>query len=188
MPSLLDRMTSALNHRGPDEHGYFSDKGVHLGHRRLSIVDLATGQQPMSNEDGTMWLVYNGEIFNHAGLRPELEQAGHRYKTRCDTETILHAYEQYGAGVPVAFPRHVRVRHLGPQQTRTLFCARDRLGIKPFYYFWDGRVIRHSPPRSRPCSNIPRSPAAFEEDAAPRIPGLRLHQRASGRCSAASAS
>ena len=96
MPSLLDRMTSALNHRGPDEHGYFNDKGVHLGHRRLSIVDLATGQQPMCNEDGTMWLVYNGEIFNHAGLRPELEQAGHTYKTRSDTEMILHAYEQYG--------------------------------------------------------------------------------------------
>ena len=89
-------MTDAIAHRGPDDCGYYHDDFAHLGHRRLSIIDVATGHQPMTNESGSLWIVYNGEIFNHAALRPALEAAGHRYQTRCDTETILHAYEQYG--------------------------------------------------------------------------------------------
>ena len=87
----LPRMRDVLVHRGPDEAGLYIDEHAGLAHRRLSIVDLASGQQPLSNEDGTVWVVFNGEIYNHAEVRPELETAGHRYKTRCDTETIVHA-------------------------------------------------------------------------------------------------
>ncbi|MGE5569192.1 MAG: asparagine synthase (glutamine-hydrolyzing) [Rhodospirillales bacterium] len=136
----LERMTAALRHRGPDDSGYYSDDTVWLGHRRLSIIDLAAGRQPMANEDSTVWVTYNGEIFNHAALRPELERAGHRYATRCDTEAILHAYEQYGAGCVARF-RGMFAFAVWDTKNRTLFCARDRLGIKPFYYFWDGRLF-----------------------------------------------
>ena len=89
-------MTDIIGHRGPDGDGFYENDGVAFGHRRLSIIDLATGSQPMTNEDGSLWITYNGEIFNHADLRPDLERAGHRYHSRCDTETVLHAYEQYG--------------------------------------------------------------------------------------------
>src|SRR6202163_4223853 len=91
----LGRMTDEIRHRGPDDFGYYHDGWAHLGHRRLSIIDVAGGQ-PMPNENSTCWIVYNGEIFNHADVRPSLEQAGHRYTTRSDTETILHAYEEHG--------------------------------------------------------------------------------------------
>ena len=122
--SVLERMTCAIRHRGPDDFGYYVDPYVALGHRRLSIIDLAAGHQPMTNEDGSAWIVYNGEIFNHADLRPELEQAGHRYTTRCDTETILHAYEEYGADCVTALPRHVCVRDLGQRRRDTVLRAR----------------------------------------------------------------
>lgn len=136
----LERMTTAIAHRGPDGYGYFTDPGVYLGHRRLSIIDLATGSQPMSNEDDSLWIVYNGEIFNHSDVRPELEAAGHCYKSHCDTETILHAWEQFGAGCLSRF-RGMFAFALWDRKQQTLFCVRDRLGIKPFYYFWDGRVF-----------------------------------------------
>jgi asparagine synthase (glutamine-hydrolysing) len=87
----LPRMRDVLVHRGPDEAGLYIDDLAGLAHRRLSIIDLAAGQQPLSNEDDSIWIVFNGEIYNHAEIRPELESAGHRYKTRCDTETIVHA-------------------------------------------------------------------------------------------------
>ena len=137
---ILERMTTSIAHRGPDGYGYFSDPGVYLGHRRLSIIDLATGGQPMANEDDSVWLVYNGEIFNHADVRPALEAAGHRYKSYCDTETVLHAWEQYGAD-SVSLFRGMFAYALWDRKQQTLFCVRDRLGIKPFYYFWDGRVF-----------------------------------------------
>jgi asparagine synthase (glutamine-hydrolysing) len=135
---VLERMTAALAHRGPDDCGFFTSGPVFLGHRRLSIIDLETGHQPLGNEDGTRWIVYNGEIFNHAALRPELEAAGHRYRSRADTETILHAYEQYG---PACLDRlrGMFAFALWDARAGALFCARDRLGIKPFYYFFDGR-------------------------------------------------
>jgi len=133
-------MTEIIRHRGPDDSGFFEDDGVHLGHRRLSIIDLATGAQPMSNEDGTRWIIYNGEIFNHQDLRPELERAGHRYRTHSDTETILHAFEEYGGACVERF-RGMFAFVIWDQNSRTLFCARDRLGIKPFYYYWDGRLF-----------------------------------------------
>jgi asparagine synthase (glutamine-hydrolysing) len=138
--ATLSRMTGIITHRGPDAEGFHAEANVFLGHRRLSIIDLATGQQPMSNEDGSRWIVYNGEVFNHADLRPELEAAGHRYKSRSDTETILHACEQYGpAGL--ARLRGMFAFAVWDAAAQTLFCARDRLGIKPFYYYFDGRLF-----------------------------------------------
>jgi asparagine synthase (glutamine-hydrolysing) len=137
---IVTDMTGAIAHRGPDDHGYYRDSWAQLGQRRLSIVDLATGQQPMTNETGSLWIVYNGEIFNHASVRPDLERAGHRYHTVCDTETILHAYEQWGPACLDRF-RGMFAFALWDKDKRTLFCARDRLGIKPFYYFWNGRVF-----------------------------------------------
>ena len=133
-------MTDIIAHRGPDASGFWVQGKVALGHRRLSIIDLATGSQPMSNEDDLLWITYNGEIFNHADLRPELEAAGHRYKSRCDTETIVHSYEQYGDQCVTRF-RGMFAFAIWDQTHRRLFCARDRLGIKPFYYYWDGRLF-----------------------------------------------
>ena len=138
--ALLTRMTDIIRHRGPDACGYYRDPFASLGHRRLSIIDVGAGSQPMSNEDGSLWITYNGEIFNHADLRPALEQAGHRYRTRCDTETILHAYEQYGPDC-VTRLRGMFSFAIWDKHARTLFCARDRLGKKPFYYYWDGRLF-----------------------------------------------
>jgi asparagine synthase (glutamine-hydrolysing) len=138
--AVLERMTSAIHHRGPDDSGHYSDGVAWLGHRRLSIIDLAGGHQPMANEDSSVWIAYNGEIFNHADLRPELERAGHRYTTRCDTETILHAYEEYGAECVKRF-RGMFAFALWDARRKRLFAARDRLGIKPFYYYWDGRLF-----------------------------------------------
>jgi asparagine synthase (glutamine-hydrolysing) len=138
--SVLERMTAALRHRGPDDSGCYASAHAALGHRRLSIIDVAAGHQPMANEDGSLWIAFNGEIFNHADLRPALERAGHRYETRCDTETILHAYEEYGPGCVLRF-RGMFAFAIWDEAHRTLFCARDRLGIKPFYYYWDGRLF-----------------------------------------------
>ena len=90
-------MTGSIAHRGPDGEGFFHHGPVHLGHRRLSIIDLSAGQQPMFNEDRSRVVVYNGEIFNHAALRPELEAAGHVYRSHCDTEMVVHAWEQFGS-------------------------------------------------------------------------------------------
>src|SRR5438045_3915444 len=132
--ATIERMTDTIRHRGPDDHGFFRDSHASLGFRRLSIIDLSCGHQPMSNEDESCWIVFNGEIFNHADLRPALEKAGHRYKSRSDTETILHAYEQYGAGC-VARLRGMFAFAIWNQAERRLFCARDRLGKKPFYYY-----------------------------------------------------
>ena len=138
--AVLQRMTGAIAHRGPDDHRYFKEAPAFLGHRRLSIVDLAAGHQPMANEDESVWVVYNGEIFNHANVRPDLERAGHRYHTRCDTETVIHAYEEWGPASIQRF-RGMFAYVLWDRKKRELFCVRDRLGIKPFYYFWDGETF-----------------------------------------------
>ena len=134
------RMANRIAHRGPDANGFYVVDQVALGHQRLSIVDLATGAQPMTNEDETLWITYNGEVFNHAELRPKLEAAGHRYKSRSDTETVLHAYEQYGEQA-VCHLRGMFAFAIWDRSCRKLFCARDRLGIKPFYYFWNRRLF-----------------------------------------------
>src|SRR6202050_874119 len=138
--SLLARMTGIIHHRGPDGSGFYRDPFASLGHRRLSIIDVSAGHQPMFNEDGALWITYNGEIFNHADLRPALEQAGHRYTSRSDTETILHAYEEHGPKSLDLF-RGMFAYAIWASDRRRLFCARDRLGIKPFYYFWDGHLF-----------------------------------------------
>jgi len=134
------RMAAAIRHRGPDDFGCFVDDHAALGHRRLSIIDVTGGHQPMRNETGSQVIIYNGEIFNHAEIRPALEQQGHRYETRCDTETIVHAYEQHGPDCVRLF-RGMFAFAIWDQEKRTLFCARDRLGIKPLYYFWDGQLF-----------------------------------------------
>lgn len=136
----LEKMTGAIAHRGPDGSGVYAGAPAWLGHRRLSIIDVAAGGQPMTNETSRRWIVYNGEIFNHARLRPDLERAGHRYQTRCDTETILHAYEEYGPSCVDRF-RGMFAFAIWDEENQTLFCARDRLGIKPFYYYWDGSLF-----------------------------------------------
>jgi len=133
-------MTDAIRHRGPDDSGFFSDGCAFLGHRRLSIIDVAGGHQPMSNRSGSVWIIYNGEVFNHTELRPALEKAGYQYDSRSDTETILHAYESYGPDCIKQF-RGMFAFAVWNKDSRTLFCARDRLGIKPFYYYWDGRFF-----------------------------------------------
>lgn len=139
--SVLQRMTNSIAHRGPDADGFFSDEHAYLGHRRLSIVDLATGGQPMYNEDRNRVIIYNGEVFNHASVRPELERAGHIFVSdHSDTETLLHGYEQWGPDVVKRF-RGMFAFAIWDRNERKLFCARDRLGIKPFYYFWNGRLF-----------------------------------------------
>ncbi|HYL34759.1 MAG TPA: asparagine synthase (glutamine-hydrolyzing) [Bryobacteraceae bacterium] len=138
--AVLRRMSDRIRHRGPDDCGYYVEDNVYLAHRRLSIVDLAGGHQPMTNESRSLWIVFNGEVFNHMVLRTGLERGGHRYATRSDTETILHAFEEYGADCVSHF-RGMFAFALWDTRQKALFCARDRLGIKPFYYYWDGRLF-----------------------------------------------
>jgi asparagine synthase (glutamine-hydrolysing) len=130
---VLARMRDVITHRGPDDEGIFIDGLIGLGHRRLSIVDVASGHQPMTNEDGTLHITYNGEIYNHADYREQLEARGHIYRTHCDTETILHLYEEHGAAC-VDHLRGMFAFAIWDQRKRELFIARDRLGVKPLYY------------------------------------------------------
>ena len=131
--SRLKRMRDVLRHRGPDDEGLWIEGRVGLGHRRLSIVDVASGHQPMANEDESCWIVYNGEIYNHALLRPGLEEVGHRYRTRSDTETILHLFEEEGEAC-VERLRGMFAFAIWDRKRGRLLLARDRLGIKPLYY------------------------------------------------------
>jgi asparagine synthase (glutamine-hydrolysing) len=136
----LKRMRDVLRHRGPDGEGLWFDGPVGLGHRRLSIVDVAGGHQPMANEDGGVWITYNGEIYNHAALRPGLEAKGHRYQTRSDTETILHLYEEEGDAC-VERLQGMFAFALWDRKRERLLLARDRLGIKPLYYALSDREL-----------------------------------------------
>jgi len=130
---LLARMNEAIRHRGPDEEGTHLDGRVGLAMRRLAIIDLAGGQQPIANEDRTCWIVFNGEIYNYRELKKSLEGLGHRFRTDCDTEAIVHAYEQYGADCP----KHLRGMFafaVWDERRQELFLARDRVGKKPLLY------------------------------------------------------
>jgi asparagine synthase (glutamine-hydrolysing) len=129
----LAAMTATLKNRGPDDLGYYLAGPVGLGHRRLSIIDLATGHQPLSNEDGSIWIVYNGELYNYPEMRVTLEKAGHRFATTSDTEVIVHAYEEYGAHCLKAM-NGMFAFALWDAPRQRLLLARDRLGIKPLYY------------------------------------------------------
>ena len=130
---LLHRMNETQFHRGPDEGGIHVEPGVGFGHRRLSIIDLSSGQQPLFNEDGSVVVTYNGEIYNFPELMDELKQAGHIFKTHCDTEVIVHAWEQWGESCVERF-RGMFAFAVWDRNQKTLFIARDRLGIKPLYY------------------------------------------------------
>ncbi|MCK6554776.1 asparagine synthase (glutamine-hydrolyzing) [Candidatus Binatia bacterium] len=137
---ILTRMTRTLTHRGPDDEGYYLDGPAGLGHRRLSIIDLAGGHQPVSNEDGTVWVVFNGEIYNYPDLTRELEGKGHRFQSRCDTECIVHGYEEWGQECVERF-RGMFAFALWDRRRQRLFLARDRLGKKPLYYAQIGATL-----------------------------------------------
>ncbi|MCW5587002.1 MAG: amidotransferase 1, exosortase A system-associated, partial [Chromatiales bacterium] len=130
---LINRMTDAITHRGPDESGIHLEPGLALGHRRLSVIDIASGQQPLFNEDRSAAIVFNGEIYNFMQLRPELEALGYRFTTHSDTEVILHAWQAWGSQC-VQRLRGMFAFAIWDQKRRHLFLARDRLGIKPLYY------------------------------------------------------
>jgi asparagine synthase (glutamine-hydrolysing) len=131
--SALMPICDALSHRGPDESGYFTDNLIALGHRRLSIIDLASGRQPMANEDRTIWVTFNGEIYNFLELRDRLIALGHRFATHSDTEVIVHAYEQFGEDCVREF-RGMFAFAIWDARSRTLMLARDRVGKKPLFY------------------------------------------------------
>ena len=131
--ATLRQMCEVITHRGPDDQGTYAQGAIGIGMRRLSIVDLATGHQPISNEDGSLWIVFNGEIYNHLELREKLIARGHTYRTHSDTETIVHLYEEYGQDC-VQHLRGMFAFAIWDARRRTLFIARDRLGIKPLYY------------------------------------------------------
>ena len=137
---LLRRMSDLIEHRGPDGAGEYIDGPVALGHRRLSIIDLDTGDQPMANEDGTIWVVYNGEIYNFKELRTELLARGHRFKSESDTEVIVHMYEELGDACVNRF-RGMFAFALWDSRQRHLLLARDRVGVKPLYYANTGRGL-----------------------------------------------
>jgi len=133
---VVHRMNETLRHRGPDDEGIFVDAGVGLGHRRLSIIDVAGGHQPISNEDGTIWVLLNGEIYNYDDLSRELLSRGHRFTTRSDTEAIVHLYEECGEEC-FARLRGMFAIAIWDSNRRRLLLARDRVGKKPLYYFAD---------------------------------------------------
>ena len=139
-PAVAVAMRDVLTHRGPDEAGLHVDGMAALAHRRLSIVDLGNGQQPLCNEDGTIWIVFNGEIYNHAELRATLEPLGHRYRTHSDTESIVHAYEQWGDAC-VERLRGMFAFAIWDAPRERLLLVRDRLGVKPLYYHRQGDTV-----------------------------------------------
>lgn len=134
---LIKDMNKRLEHRGPDDEGFYSDEHVSLGHKRLAIIDLSEkGKQPMSNEDCSVWIAYNGEVYNFRELRDDLEGKGHRFKSKTDTEVLIHCYEEYGLDF-VNKLNGMFAFCIYDSQKRMLFLCRDRLGIKPLYYHWD---------------------------------------------------
>src|SRR5436190_14005415 len=138
----LARMARAIAHRGPDGQRFYTDGGVGLAHLALRIIDLSDAAvQPMTNEDGTLWLIYNGEIYNYVELRPELEARGHKFHSRSDSEVVLHAYEEWGVDCLSRFNGMFGFA-LWDTRRQRLFIARDRMGVKPVYYSWrDGTLV-----------------------------------------------
>jgi len=134
----LQKMADSIRHRGPDDDGYFCAPGIGLGHRRLSILDLAGGHQPLSNEDGSVWIAFNGEIYNFDELNRRYLSAGHTFRTRSDTETIVHLYEELGEAC-FAELRGMFALALWDCRKKKLLLARDPVGKKPLFYSWDGR-------------------------------------------------
>jgi asparagine synthase (glutamine-hydrolysing) len=139
-PGLIRAMADTIAHRGPDDDGYYVAGPVGFGFRRLSIIDLATGHQPISNEDGTVWIVFNGEIYNYQELRTFLQGKGHVFKTQTDTEVIVHLYEEFGENC-VEKLRGMFAFAIWDERKESLFLARDRVGIKPLYYWHSGKAL-----------------------------------------------
>jgi asparagine synthase (glutamine-hydrolysing) len=139
-PSLVKAMANSIRHRGPDDEGYYVAGQVALGFRRLSIIDLKSGHQPLANEDDSIWIVFNGEIYNYQELRTFLLEKGHTFKTRTDTEVIVHLYEEFGPACLEKL-RGMFSFAIWDQNARTLFLARDRVGIKPLYYHLTGTAL-----------------------------------------------
>ncbi len=165
--ALLRRMNDAIAHRGPDGDGEYVAPGIGLGHRRLAIIDVGGGQQPLFNEDGTVVVVFNGEIYNFADIKKELEARGHLFRTHCDTEVIVHGWEEWGADCVRRF-RGMFAFALWDQTQQTLFLARDRLGKKPLHYarLANGQVIFGSELKAlvqHPALSRALDPAAIEE-------------------------
>lgn len=142
-PAIASRMVDSLRYRGPDGHGQWTapDENCWFGHTRLAIIDRAAGHQPMSNEDGSVWVTFNGEIYNHAALQAELVAAGHRFRTHCDTEALVHGYEQWGEQGLLERLRGMFAFAIYDLRKRSLFVARDRMGKKPLYYWSDGSLL-----------------------------------------------
>jgi len=131
--SAVRAMCDQIRHRGPDDEGIYTDRGCGLGMRRLSIIDLSTGHQPIANEDGSMWVVFNGEIYNYQELRGSLHSQGHQFTTNSDTETLVHLHEEFGVdGIPKL--RGMFAYAIWDSRRRRLFLVRDRFGKKPLYY------------------------------------------------------
>jgi asparagine synthase (glutamine-hydrolysing) len=139
-PAVLRAMSLAIAHRGPDAEGYFSEPGIALVHRRLSIIDLAGGEQPMGNEDGSVQVVFNGEIYNYPRLREELQAKGHQLRTRSDTEVLVHLYEDDGEDLVLRL-RGMFAFALWDRRRRQLLLARDRVGLKPLYVYRDAEKL-----------------------------------------------
>ncbi len=171
-PNRLFRMRDTLTHRGPDDAGAWIEGGVGLGHRRLSIVDLAGGHQPMCNEDGSIWLVFNGEIYNHPVLMPRLQALGHTYRSRCDSETILHLYEEMGDDV-VEHLRGMFAFAIWDRRRHRLLLGRDRLGIKPLYVAVGPREIGFGSEIKALLAGGVRRPA-LREDVLPELLATRF--------------
>lgn len=155
--SALERMNARLSHRGPDGDGYYNRAGVGLAMRRLAIIDVEGGDQPITNEDETLWIVYNGESYNFPALRTDLEKRGHRFRTNTDTECVLHLYEEYG----VDCVKHLRGQAafaLWDQKSKRLLLARDRLGQKPIYYTLQDGTLYFGSELSSICAALPHRP------------------------------
>jgi asparagine synthase (glutamine-hydrolysing) len=176
-PELLKAMGDTIAHRGPDAEGFWFEPGVGLAHRRLSIIDLAGGDQPIANEDGSLQVVFNGEIYNFHELRADLEARGHRFKTHSDTEVLVHLYEEHGEGL-VERLRGMFAFALWDRPRRRLLLARDRLGIKPLYVYRDAeKLLFASEPKALfayPGVSATVDPAALEDYLAfGMVPGRR---------------
>src|ERR671933_568803 len=140
-PEILKPMTDVIAHRGPDGEGIYTSGAVGLGHRRLAILDLSpAGKQPMSNEDGTIWVTFNGEIYNFGEIRQELSDRGHKFRSQTDTEVIVHAYEEWGTDCLKRF-NGMFAFGLWDEKKRCLWLVRDRLGVKPLFYCHSSRFL-----------------------------------------------
>lgn len=162
-PAVLRRMLTMLRHRGPDGFGIYRDAQIGMGNARLSIIDLTSGDQPIGNEDGSLWTVYNGEVFNYVELRPQLEANGHHFTTHTDTEVILHLYEERGPQCLQLLNGQFALA-IWNQRDRSLFLARDRAGIRPvFYTYHEGRLLFAS--EIKPLLSVPGMQARVNRDA-----------------------